>query len=345
MGSMPVPSKATNPMESLKKGLRAAGFKNAYLNRVALPEWWDDEIATDSGGFAEGLGLIARNLGLDFKRLSKGEVCPKVFSGAKFKLVAGVKSADVKWATSLAFHAIEVAGLGCGQTDSQCSSSASDIRNEILSSGPKCVDLANLLDWCWNHGIPIIHISEFPIGKKMDGLAARTGQGFGIAVASNHKQDSWLLFILAHELGHICARHLENSAVIVDQDVGKTPVDDEEKEANSFAVELLTGRPGLQFSAPRWLSAEELAQVCRKLGSALNIDPGVIALNYAEHSSKKQFAAANGALNIIYPDADAPTLIRERMQERLSFSEIPPETCEWLLRLTGLAETVDCLSR
>src|SRR5215471_1128165 len=54
----------------------------------------------------------------------------------------------------------------------------------------------------------------------------------------NAKHSAWLLFILAHVLGHILRGHVTRDGVLVDQEVDRTSATDaEERAANAFALE------------------------------------------------------------------------------------------------------------
>ena len=46
---------AKNPMPQLYRQLGTAGFPRKYLREVVLPSWWEDEIAHNPAGYAEGL--------------------------------------------------------------------------------------------------------------------------------------------------------------------------------------------------------------------------------------------------------------------------------------------------
>ena len=56
------------------------------------------------------------------------------------------------------------------------------------------------------------------------------------------------LFILAHELGHIALGHIEEDGVLIDESMDHNVQDQEEADANAFAIELLTGDKDLGTS-------------------------------------------------------------------------------------------------
>ena len=98
----------------------------------------------------------------------------------------------------------------------------------------------------------------------------------------------------------------------------------EERQANDFAIELLTGDPNTKF-APRysWLNANDLAENARSLGEEMHIDPGVIALNYAWNQGFIQVGQA--ALKVLEPEADAAVIFREQYS-RLDLDSLPDDS-------------------
>ena len=117
---------------------------------------------------------------------------------------------------------------------------------------------------------------------------------------------AWLLFILAHELGHIACGHVKDG-VLVDEGIADKEIQDtEETEANDFAVKLLFGKqPDYQWMQK--LNTIELVRISRKYAKDVMVDPGVVVLNYAWNT--KDWANAVGALKIIEPSANAPANI------------------------------------
>lgn len=103
------------------------------------------------------------------------------------------------------------------------------------------------------------------------------------------RHTAWLLFILAHELGHLVLGHVPEDGALLDEHIDKDSTDSEEEQANAFAVELLTGASGRRFVATgRWPNARALVESARAIGQRQMIDPGHVVLNYA-HSMGPSF--------------------------------------------------------
>jgi Zn-dependent peptidase ImmA (M78 family) len=156
-----------------------------------------------------------------------------------------------------------------------------------------------------------------------------------IVLSKNVKHPAWLLFILAHELGHVARGHLREGEVLLDQDVGKNVPDSEEEEANSFAIETLTGDPKFRVYAPgRWPKAVELAASAQAISKKDRIDPGHIVLNYAATMGDDFWPVANAALKNLGSEGNGPSLVRQVMADRLDWSELPKESSQFLMRVT-----------
>jgi hypothetical protein len=170
----------------------------------------------------------------------------------------------------------------------------------------------------------------------MDGLASVRGGHSAIVLCKNARHSAWLLFILAHELGHIVRGHINSDGVLVDEQVERSSTDAEEKAANAFALELLTGDSESQvFPVGAKVSARALARAASQAGVYEHIDPGHLVLNCAHQMGSDFFAVANAALNLLELHADAVGLVRSKMLAHLDKSLLSEDTYEFILRATG----------
>jgi hypothetical protein len=175
----------------------------------------------------------------------------------------------------------------------------------------------------------------------MDGLAWVEQGRSAIVLSKNIRYSAWLLYILAHEVGHIVEGHVERGGSLIDEVVDRTSMDAEERAANAFALELLTGNPATQvFTAGSGATARGLANAAHQAGTGEHIDPGHLVLNCAFQAGGEFFAIANAALALLEPNADAPNILRSYMLAHLDKTKLPDETYEFILRVTkpeGLA--------
>jgi hypothetical protein len=331
---------AQNPMKKLYQRLRAVGFDTPYVQNMALPSWWEDSAALSPSGYQEGLLILSRHLGLSLQSL-QDESAPlelRDFGPCNFKKSKGVTEDELAIARAICTRAAQIAAASA-QTrwQGEMPVNGSEIREAILSTGAKWVDLKSLLDWCWRNGIPVLHIASFPrSSRKMDGMAALVDGRPVIVLCKNAKQEAWLLFILAHELSHILRGHVSQNGVLVDEHIAKDSTDEQESEANATAVEILTGDSDCRFSSPgRWPNAAKLAAAAKDHGRIHQVDPGHIVLNYSNFKGDAFHALGNAALRLIYPHSDAAKLIHENMAANLDWSGIPEDSSEFLMRVSS----------
>ena len=210
------------------------------------------------------------------------------------------------------------------------------IRKDLIEKNKQDnVTLQNLLDYCWNIGIPVIHVSDFPskAKRKPDGIAAIINDRPTIVLSKNMKFSAWQAFILAHEIGHLCLNHLSGDSVIVDDEVQvQDPERTEEKEANRFARELLLGQD-INYTCQSRINAEQLAQNAQETGEKTKSDPGSIALNYAH--TARFIPVGMKALGFLEPDADAIGTINQKMLGNIDPELLAEGPLRWLLSLTG----------
>ncbi len=324
-----------NPMKSLLSRLRSIGLPTPYVRQFLLPDWWDDEAAASPVGFTQVVWTIARHLGIRPELLrdpTQAITLPRQH-GVQFKLTKGTDEQSVELARILGQQVARFALLGVTQLEA--AACAKDIRTAILESGAPWISFGTLLDYCWSIGIPVLHLSKLP-GKKMDGMAVNIDGKSAIVLASGRTGTAWLLFHLAHELGHIALGH----GTVVDGTIDEESSDPLEKEANDFAIELITGRVGARVVPQgRWPKADGLAETAQRLGSQEGVDPGHIVLNYAHGMSRggtnNFWPVANAALKKIPSEGDAAAMIRERMAAKLDWSSLPTEAAEFVARMTA----------
>jgi hypothetical protein len=198
------------------------------------------------------------------------------------------------------------------------------------------VTLEDLLNYCWEIGIPVVHTSKFPIGtRKPDGMAVCSQDGRPVIVLCKDSQrPAWLVFILAHELGHIALGHVPKGGAVVDGNLEAASGEEEERQANEFASVLLTGKPdlGLSFHGP--LQAGMLARKAQEFARRYRISPGVAALNWGFNTGN--WPVANGAVKILEGTQNALEIIRRSAASGLDWDSLSEDTTEWLECMTGI---------
>ncbi|MCY2965389.1 MAG: ImmA/IrrE family metallo-endopeptidase [Planctomycetota bacterium] len=327
-----------NPMQALYRRLSQVGLSRKFVRETGLPGWWDDEIAANPAGLAQGLLLLSRHLGVELASLQDpaAPIVLRKFGVCKYKKREGVSEEDLALARVIATRAAQLVAEAITAPACLVPSDASEIRQTILDGGAPWVGLAELVDFCWSVGIPVLHVNQLPgNARRPDGFAARVNGRGVIVLCRRDKHSAWLLFILAHELGHLALGHIPQDGTLIDDHVDESGGDTEERDANAFAIELLAGNSERRYAAGgRWPNAAQLADVALQLGRRQMVDPGHIALNYAHSMGKEFFPVGRAALNILAPNSNAIALVRDRLAASLDWSLIPEDSSEFLARVT-----------
>lgn len=329
-------------MATLYERLSEIGFSEKFVREKALPDWWDEEFEATPGAVVEATAYVSRRLNLDIASLLQPEAAPafKRAYDAKFKTQQGTDSQQLKVAQCMAARVAEMVAYACVPECKPLPKSALNVRNEILKTH-NFVNLEGLLEFCWNYGIPVVHFDEFPPSKgvrKFDGMVGCFYNRPVIVISLKHRTQARLLFILAHELGHIIKGHIQGAS-IVDEEIEPESIDIEEIEASEFAVELLLGKPDMGYYTPRIFSGDSLATYAQRNSIRDNVDPGVVVLNYAWSKASLAatktergiiWATASKALKIIEGDVDAPTQINRYVQTYLDLDKLDGDSQDYL---------------
>lgn len=331
-----------NPLvASLFERLAARNIGEDYVRRVALPEWWNDEIADSQLGFAQMSGFIASKLGLDIASLFSGPIgfAPRRTAWKK-PVNARVESLEVEGA--IASQAARIAIEATPGAASELPQTATSWRARLLQKNAQ-VTFESLLQLCWECGIAVLTLTGDALPTRKDsrphGLAAHFDNRFAVVLMgrSNDKHTAWQLFRLAHEVGHIARGHLREDGVIFDEKIWGNAEDAQETEANRFAVELLFGRE-LEIGGD-WLNADELVRNATRAQQQFCVEPGALILNWAKHQAARNcgqncWATANRAL-AQFASPDAHDLVRAYLQLRLRWDELGDEQAAFLRRING----------
>lgn len=296
------------PMRGLLRKLGTAGIPAAFAQRM-LPSWWDDEVATDPAGLQQAQLYLARAFNVDLRSLAdEGKTLEFRANARKFKLSKNVSEKEVSASANYATGIARVALAAFPGEQRTVSDDPRILREEILKSH-ECVNLRGLLEWCRDARIPVLHIGAVP-GKKMTGLVVRDKARYAI-VLSKKAHPAHLLFHLAHEIGHIGKGHLQEDGFVVDEKIESKCTDQDEKEADLYAVSLLNGG-NLRYAASDGranLNAEQLCIGAIAKGKKLKVDPGHIIANYGFNQDR--FPVANAALKRLDVPSQGGTVVNE----------------------------------
>ncbi len=310
--------------------LREAGISRAAI-KAAWPSWWTKEAETSSSGRAELRFALARRLGLEPKPLL-GERVEFVWNDeAKFKhLSAG----DEAKKAALTSFGMSVGRLLLRATPGPPIEMAPAVllRAAIMSGGP-FVDLNSLLATCWAMRIPVVHLQVFPLeAKSMHAMVVSSEGRFAILLGRDASYPAPVAFTLAHELGHIMLNHLADAPALVDiEDPSLVrDGDDQEQEADHYALTLLTGspEPDIQTNLDRF-NAPTLAKAVLDAAPRYGVEPGTLALCLAHR--RNAWPVAMSALRFIYSERkSARREVNGIADAELAWDELSDESAAYL---------------
>lgn len=325
-----------NPMQTLLQKLQSVGFNQKFV-RSLLPDWWDDSIAATPSGLQQTALIIGRILAIRPDSLWD-QSAPLAFAlpdSKKFKRRVNLTEDLLDVACAIAFSAARIVHSGIPPVSSPISvPDASVLRKEILTK-EKWIGFAELLDYCFSIGIPVIHLAKFPAkARKMDGLAFDC-HGRPVIVLTKGSTHGYLLFDLAHELGHIALKHLVPGGCIIDQKIDADAEDEDERAANRFALELLTGNAECKIvPTGRNLNSNQLANAAARYGQDHNIDPTHVALNYG-HSHGHWPVAINAVKQLVANSPADQELIKTKLFGYLDRNSMNEDDLEVLEKIVG----------
>jgi hypothetical protein len=330
----------------LRARLRGLGLADPAIE-AAWPRWWSADAEASASARAELRFGVARRLGLDPGSLLDDAEQPRFLwrEEARFKHLsteseverAGIASFGRAVATAVAAAAPET-------TLSVAGSTAQELREQLLAHGRPFVALDDLVALSWGVGVPVVHLRVFPWPqKRMAAMTVRIGNRHFILLGKDALYPAWIAFYLAHELAHIALAHLQGIEAVVDLDregLEADDHDDEEQGADTWALELLTGRPHPTVdSVDDTRSAAELARVALASGPQLGIEPGTLALLFGHTTS--EWAVANASLKRIYA-TQSPVwrAINAYARQQLHLDEAPSDTADFVSEVLKLDDLV-----
>ncbi len=329
----------TNEARSVRQRLKQIGLSDAAID-AAWPEWWSDSAEPSPSARLDLRFSLARKLGLDARSLVDDEGVPRFIwrDEARFKNLSGESDSERAAIASFgrAFGSVLSGAARVGQV--ALSADAIRIRNSILHSRP-FVGLLDLLVLCWTAGIPVVHLRIFPLARKrMAAMTVRVGDRSVILLGKDSMYPAQIAFYLAHEIAHIALGHLSRETAIVDLEAAQLAIggeDDEENEADRFALELLTGRADPRvLPVPGPYNAPALADAVLRSAGALQIEPGTLALCFGY--STGNWPVVNSAMQFIYASAKPVWIEVNKIALReLTVGQIPADTLPYLNSVLG----------
>lgn len=325
----------------LRLELSGIGVEWKSLKQV-LPDWIDCAFQSRSG-VVELKTFLSRNAGLQLS--SEGLLTTKQLPVACFKTSSATSVEKVTAARSMATACARLIAMATKTPYTHLPEEADTFRAKVLRSSNKpWIDLPMLLNACWEHGIPVLYLPSLPVqGRKMEGMVTFVRERPAIILTKKVPHPDWLLFVLAHEIGHLAKGHLteDEGQAIVDDTVEVKSGDDrdqQEEEANKFATHLLAPGGKEVNIRGRLPIAAKLADKAKQYGQEHGMAPGYVILNAVHNSlinGKKPFALGQAALKLIPTDDDkcATDLCKDALRENIDPCALRDDSVEFLEKL------------
>lgn len=319
---MPSVRRDRDPLAKLIERVSALGFPRAYV-QAQIPGWWSPAARNSKSAVMQVELTVARRLGLDIRSLLEGRPTLAQRLKAKYKRARRYNASDVAPSTAICIALAEAVTANFPVPYDGVPRSPKQIRDFLFTRGAKRISLSALVMYCWHIGVPVLHASRLPAGlAKVDGLVVSTSTRPVIVLAKQSRFQAWLLFILAHELGHIARGHVKPGELLIDEDfegmkAETEATDPEEVEANEFALEVLNGSANPSYELDLKDAPVPLAKRAMELSKKDGVDPGHILLVQARKTG--QWAEANAALREFQETSDdARKRINKVLAEQLS---------------------------
>ncbi len=178
--------------------------------------------------------LLGRVFGWDPQNVTKGVLSPVPSAHAvlKRRSTTGESSAGL---ITLAESLAQRAALAYRERPGRVANDPKPIR-DAMDAGSGSVTLEPLLRWCWENGIVVV-----PMAAKGGFSAAAWMIGDQPVVVIKEAPDYWAywVFALAHELGHLGLGHVVSDGVVDVDSATEVSDDEQEQQANEFALDLL----------------------------------------------------------------------------------------------------------
>ncbi|MFJ5480865.1 ImmA/IrrE family metallo-endopeptidase [Pectobacterium carotovorum] len=330
--------KDNNEMRRIYNKFGSAGFSLAYI-RSLLPDWWDERLADTPSGRQYASLHLARMFSIlpeSLKDESEG-ICFNFGGNHKYKHRNNVADDDLYIATAISYTAARIVAANFKTPYDPQKILDADVIRQFLMQDNQWVSLDNLVKFCHSIGIPVIYLKKFPRNaKKMAGLALMSCGRPVIVLTQPHKY-GFMLFDLAHELGHIAKGHLnsENGQCHIDEKIESASTNDIEKEANEFAFQVLSGKKSFNIGpSGGFLKGPQLADEAKKFGTKKGVDPTHIALNYG--FSMGHWGVAINALKFLcHGRPTDQDFIKEMMKTGIDLENINEDDLNILESLIG----------
>lgn len=290
--------------------LSRAGFKRDFVQAAILPDWWDEECATDPDLLPEIEVRVARFLGCSVRDIRDPRT-PLVFPSYAAAQLRRVRDIDRDRLGPAIHSALRIASAVVRSLREPTPAyrdlprSGLDWRAGIERSG-NTVGLRDVLADLWGRGIPVVPLDWMP-APSFQGLAGIVEGRPVIVLGHRNDEPGRVAFVVAHEAGHIAARDCAPGQPVVDEEESVSDDGEMEQRADRYAMHALIGADDV----PRIDGGDfrALARNAYALERETGADASVMVYAWGRRTGDYQTVAL--ALRALYRAAGARRMLRE----------------------------------
>lgn len=232
----------TRNFSSLMSRLSRAGFKDDFARSAILPDWWDDECASDASVLPEVELRVARFLRAPLSVVQDPRV-PLALPSRPRAQLRRTSAAELHRIEPAVHAAVSIAAAVVRSLRSKLPPAALPVEalewHALLAAGSSPVTLGVIAGDLWERGIPVIPVSTLP-SPKFQGAACLVGERPVIVIAQRNDEPGRVAFWVAHEAGHVASGDCAPDGPVIDEE--ETPDRNEvERRADQYAQMMLLG--------------------------------------------------------------------------------------------------------
>lgn len=333
------PEKRTT--KDLLRRLSRAGFARDFVREAVLPDWWDEECATEPSLLPEIEIRVARflDLPLSVVRDPSRKLGPPSYPNARLRKVSNIQADRL----GPAIHAaLRVAAAALRNPRGELAPMNPPPGNpsawrSLLAKANGTIDLSSVVADLWKRGIPVIQVKLLP-SPRFQGLASIVEGRPVILLGHDIDAPGRLLLLATHEAGHIVHGDCVAGAPIVDEDDEVVEIDEIERAADRYASMVALGEAAPM--APKVEDHKMLATRAAETSRERASDVGALLWSWAIQS--RDFARAEMALRALYKHLGGRRTLRRLFDQHVDVSAASETDLELLRCVHGDAERNAC---
>lgn len=297
--------------------LSRAGFKDEFVRRAILPDWWDDTYSEQPDLLPEIELRVARFLraSLEGVRSPETTLTPPQYANAQLRRVRDIDRDRLAPAIHSALRIGEAVVRNLREAvrpPREIPTDASLWREQLRpAEGP--ITLHHVLDDLWERGVPVVPVDILP-APSFQGIVGIVENRPVILLGHHLDEPGRVAFLLTHEAGHIAASDCAPEQPVVDEADDVADDADIEVRANRYAMRTLVGSDRPPEIAVN-LDFKHLAKQSIELERTTGTEASLIIFAWANRT--QDYTKATMATKALYRGSGARRLLRMRFDRHV----------------------------